>query len=40
MAHDYSIDLGDDGKRAVETLFAKALATGIIPPVTQRLFLT
>lgn len=38
--NDYSIDLGDDGKRAVETLFAKALATGIIPPVTQRLFLT
>jgi 1,4-dihydroxy-6-naphthoate synthase len=38
--NDHSIDLGDDGKRAVETLFAKALATGIIPRVTQSLFLT
>lgn len=35
----YSLDLGDDGKRAVETLFARAVATGIIPPVTHGLFL-
>jgi 1,4-dihydroxy-6-naphthoate synthase len=38
--NQYSADLGDEGKRAVETLFAKALATGIIPPVTHRLFLS
>jgi len=37
--NDYSVDLGDSGKLAVETLFAKARATGIIPPVTQDLFL-
>ena len=37
--NDYSVELGDDGKRAVETLFAKALAAGIIPPITQSLFL-
>jgi 1,4-dihydroxy-6-naphthoate synthase len=35
----YSVDLGDAGKRAVETLFAKARAIGIIPPVTHSLFL-
>ena len=38
--NDYSVDLGDSGKIAVETLFAKARATGIIPPVTRGLFLS
>jgi 1,4-dihydroxy-6-naphthoate synthase len=38
--NDYSIDLGDEGKRAVETLFGKARATGIIPPVSHGLFLS
>ena len=37
--NQYSIDLGDAGKRAIETLFAKARATGIIPPVSHPLFL-
>ena len=38
--NDYSVDLGDGGKIAVETLFAKARANGIIPPVTHPLFLS
>jgi 1,4-dihydroxy-6-naphthoate synthase len=37
--NQYSVDLGDDGKRAVETLFGKARAQQIIPPVTHDLFL-
>jgi 1,4-dihydroxy-6-naphthoate synthase len=37
--NDYTIDLGADGRRAVETLFARAAASGVIPPVTERLFL-
>lgn len=37
--NDYSIDLGDEGKRAVETLFGKARGAGIIPPVSHSLFL-
>jgi 1,4-dihydroxy-6-naphthoate synthase len=36
----YSVDLGPDGRRAVETLFARAAATGVIPPMTQPLFLS
>ena len=35
----YTIDLGSDGRRAVETLFARAAASGVIPPLTERLFL-
>jgi 1,4-dihydroxy-6-naphthoate synthase len=35
----YTIDLGVEGRRAVETLFARAAASGVIPPVTERLFL-
>ena len=35
----FSIDLGPEGRRAVELLFAKAAATGIIPPATDPLFL-
>jgi 1,4-dihydroxy-6-naphthoate synthase len=37
--NEYSIDLGVDGRRAVELLFDKAAATGIIPPATNTLFL-
>jgi 1,4-dihydroxy-6-naphthoate synthase len=37
--NQYSIDLGADGRRAVELLFEKARATGIIPAVTSGLFL-
>ena len=35
----YSVDLGIDGRRAVELLFEKATAAGIIPRVVDRLFL-
>jgi 1,4-dihydroxy-6-naphthoate synthase len=35
----YSVDLGLEGRRAVELLFEKARATGIIPPVNHELFL-
>lgn len=38
--NQYSVDLGADGRHAVETLFARAAATGVIPPVTERLFLS
>lgn len=38
--NQYSIDLGDAGKRAIETLFAKARAAGVIPPVSHSLFLS
>ena len=37
--NEYSVDLGADGRRAVELLFEKAAATGIIPPASSRLFL-
>ena len=37
--NDYSVDLGADGRRAVELLFGRAAASGVIPPVRQRLFL-
>lgn len=37
--NEFSIDLGDEGRRAVETLFARARATGIIPDTTAPLFL-
>jgi 1,4-dihydroxy-6-naphthoate synthase len=36
----YSVDLGTEGKRAVETLFEKARATGIIPAPREHLFLS
>jgi 1,4-dihydroxy-6-naphthoate synthase len=35
----YSVDLGVEGKRAVELLFERAAATGIIPAVKQSLFI-
>jgi 1,4-dihydroxy-6-naphthoate synthase len=37
--NEYSVDLGKEGRRAVELLFEKAAATGIIPPATYGLFL-
>jgi len=37
--NDYSVDLGADGRRAVELLFDKARALGVIPPIEQPLFL-
>jgi 1,4-dihydroxy-6-naphthoate synthase len=38
--NDFTIDLGVEGRRAVETLFARAAASGVIPPVKERLFLS
>ena len=37
--NDFSVDLGPDGRRAVELLFEKAKALGVIPPIEQPLFL-
>lgn len=37
--NDYSIDLGATGRRAIEVLFARAQASGIIPVVDAGLFL-
>ena len=37
--NDYSIDLGTDGRRAVELLFARAAANGVIPPIREPLFM-
>jgi len=37
--NDYSVDLGEDGRRAVEVLFARARAAGVIPSSGEHLFL-
>ena len=37
--NEFSVDLGKGGRRAVELLFERATATGIIPPAANRLFL-
>jgi 1,4-dihydroxy-6-naphthoate synthase len=37
--NDYSVDLGPDGRRAVELLFEKARALGVVPPIERSLFL-
>jgi 1,4-dihydroxy-6-naphthoate synthase len=37
--NEYSVELGSEGRRAVELLFDKATAAGIIPPVRRSLFL-
>ena len=37
--NDYSVDLGEEGRRAIELLFDKGAATGVIPPVREPLFL-
>ncbi len=35
----YSIDLGEEGRKAIQTLFDKALKSGIIPEVEKKLLL-
>ena len=37
--NDFSLDLGSEGRRAVELLFERGRATGTIPPVKEGLFL-
>jgi 1,4-dihydroxy-6-naphthoate synthase len=37
--NEYSVDLGAEGRRAVELLFAKAAASGITPPTNRTLFI-
>jgi 1,4-dihydroxy-6-naphthoate synthase len=37
--NDYSVDLGPEGRRAVELLFERGRATGTVPPVAENLFL-
>jgi 1,4-dihydroxy-6-naphthoate synthase len=37
--NDYSVDLGPEGRRAVEVLFGRARETGIIPALGRQLFL-
>ncbi len=37
--NEFSVSLGDEGRRAVALLFDRARATGIVPPVTAPLFL-
>jgi 5,8-dihydroxy-2-naphthoate synthase len=37
--NDYSVDLGAEGRRAVELLFATAAASGVIPAADRTLFL-
>jgi 1,4-dihydroxy-6-naphthoate synthase len=37
--NQYSVDLGAEGRRAVETLFERARASGVIPAVNEPLFL-
>jgi 1,4-dihydroxy-6-naphthoate synthase len=37
--NEYSVDLGAEGRRAVELLFERAAATGIIPSAASNLFL-
>lgn len=36
----YSIDLGDDGKRAIQLLFDTAIETNLIPGINKNIFLT
>ena len=38
--NEYSVDLGTEGRRAVQLLFERASAAGIIPPVRDGLFLS
>jgi 1,4-dihydroxy-6-naphthoate synthase len=37
--NQFSVDLGSEGRRAVETLFQSATATGVIPAPAAPLFL-
>jgi len=36
----YSVDLGEEGRKAIRLLFDKALEKGIIPPIKEQIFLT
>ncbi len=36
----YSVDLGDEGRKAIKILFDKALSLGVIPQANQMLFLS
>jgi 1,4-dihydroxy-6-naphthoate synthase len=38
--NEYSVDLGPEGRRAVEILFDRAAATGVIPAPPSNLFVT
>jgi 1,4-dihydroxy-6-naphthoate synthase len=38
--NDYSIDLGSEGRRAIDVLFARARAAGIVPAARSDLFLS
>jgi 1,4-dihydroxy-6-naphthoate synthase len=38
--NEYSIDVGPNGRQAVEMLFDKARAAGLIPVVDNSLFLS
>ena len=38
--NNYSVDLGREGRRAVEILFAKATAGGLVPALAHDLFVT
>ena len=38
--NDFSVDLGPEGRRAVEVLFERGRATGTVPPPAEDLFLT
>ncbi|HYM26181.1 MAG TPA: 1,4-dihydroxy-6-naphthoate synthase [Vicinamibacterales bacterium] len=38
--NDFSIDLGPDGRQAVQMLFDRARAAGVIPPSARSLFLS
>jgi 1,4-dihydroxy-6-naphthoate synthase len=37
--NEFSVDLGKEGRRAVEVLFAKAKENGIIPVSDKKIFL-
>jgi 1,4-dihydroxy-6-naphthoate synthase len=37
--NEYSVDLGDEGRRAVEVLFERARTVGVIPAESVSLFL-
>jgi len=37
--NQYSVNLGSEGRRAIELMFARANAVGIVPDVAAPLFL-
>jgi 1,4-dihydroxy-6-naphthoate synthase len=36
--NQYSVDLGTEGRKAIDTLFAIATKNGVIPPITKGLY--